>query len=65
MSVEAQERSGPSAASRELIEHASNPGKDGLSIWVSQGRRMQLSWVSDRPKGTPKLNSNDVYMVLD
>ena len=28
-----------SAASRELLEYAGNPSKDGVSVWVAQGRR--------------------------
>ena len=54
-----------SAASRELLEYACNPSKDGVSVWVAQGRRHQLSWVSTKPKGIPKLNSNDVYLILE
>ena len=49
---------------RELTAFCKNADNDGCSVWIIQGSRLTISLMKSRIKGIPKLNSNDVYLVI-
>lgn len=51
-------------AAQELITFSKNKDNDGVSVWISVGRQNVFQLMKTKPKGFPKFNSNDVYMVL-
>ena len=52
-------------AGRELVAFTKSAQNDGVSVWVSQGRHHALTLMKTKPKGIPKLNSNEVYLMLE
>ena len=53
------------AANQELIAFAKSASNDGLSVWFSQGRHHTMSLMRSKPRGIPKFNCHDVYLVLE
>ena len=51
--------------SSALIAFARDGRNDGLSVWVSQGRQQNMLLMRSKPRGIPKFNCHEVYLVLD